>query len=135
MAGPVIGFGYTNNVINKDVWNAIPADLQQIMIEEGAKAELEGLRLAPYQNIVGIQTNQALGVQPSIFSEEILAHIHGVVLPQHVIPGWLKRLGYPGKGAEAVAIANEKTSAYTGIWINEDGSLKQVPITKGPAAR
>ena len=33
MSGPIIGFGYTNNVFIKDVWNAIPADLQQIMIE------------------------------------------------------------------------------------------------------
>ena len=48
MTGPVVGFGYTNNVINKDVWDNIPTDLQQIIIEEGAKAELEGLRLAPY---------------------------------------------------------------------------------------
>ena len=26
MSGPIIGFGYTNNVINKDVWNSIPSD-------------------------------------------------------------------------------------------------------------
>ena len=135
MAGPVIGFGYTNNVINKDVWNAIPADLQQIITEEGAKAELEALRLAPFQNIVGVQINQQLGVQPTPFSEEILGHIASVVVPQHVIPGWLKRLGYPEKGGDIVAIANEKMSPYTGIWINEDGSLKQVPITKGPRAQ
>ena len=135
MAGPVIGFGYTNNVINKDVWNAIPADLQQIIVEEGAKAELEALRLAPFQNIVGTQINQQLGVQPTPFSEEILGHIASVVLPQHVIPGWLQRLGYPEKGGDIVAIANEKISPYTGIWINEDGSIKQVPITKGPRAR
>ena len=38
MVGSVIGFGYTNNVINKDVWDGIPEDLQQIIIEEGAKA-------------------------------------------------------------------------------------------------
>ena len=135
MAGPVIGFGYTNNVINKDVWNEIPADLQQIIVEEGARAELEALRLAPFQNIVGMQINQQLGVQPSPFSEEILGHIAAVVLPQHVIPGWLQRLGYPEKGGDIVAIANEKMSPYTGIWINDDGSLKQVPITKGPRAQ
>ena len=58
MAGPIIGFGYTNNVINKDLWNEIPEDLQQIIIEEGARAELEGLRLSPFQNVVGLQINQ-----------------------------------------------------------------------------
>ena len=71
MAGPVIGFGYTNNVINKDVWDDIPEDLQQIMIEEGAKAELEALRLAPFENLFGLQANLTLGVQPVPFSQEI----------------------------------------------------------------
>ena len=67
IAGPVIGFGYTNNVINKDVWDDIPEDLQQIMIEEGAKAELEALRLAPFENLFGLQANLTLGVQPVPF--------------------------------------------------------------------
>ena len=134
MAGPVIGFGYTNNVINKDVWEDIPEDIQQIMIEEGAKAELEALRLAPYENIVALQANQFLGVQPVPFSEEIREHIQTVVLPEHVYPGWVRRLGYPGKNEEIIKAANEKASPYTGWWVNEDGSIKSVPITKGPSA-
>ena len=135
MNGPVIGFGYTNNVINKDVWDEIPADLQQIIIEEGAKAELEALRLAPFQNIVAPQINQALGVEQVVFSEEILRHIHTVVVPEHVLPGWLQRLGFPGKGEDIVATYNEKVSPYNGLWVNEDGSIEQVPITKGPRAQ
>ena len=134
MAGPIIGFGYTNNVINQDVWNDIPEDLQQIIVEEGAKAELEGLRIAPFQNVAPVLINQTLGVQPIPFSEDILRHIQTVVLPEHIIPGWLRRLGYPEKGADAVALANATISPYTGIWINDDGSLGQVPITKGPRA-
>ncbi len=134
MAGPVIGFGYTNNVINKDVWNGIPEDLQQIMIEEGAKSELEGLRLAPFQNVAAVAINQQLGTQPVPFSAETQQHIQTVVLPEYVIPGWLRRLGYPENNADIVAIFNEKLSPYTGIWINEDGSVEQVPITKGSRA-
>jgi TRAP-type C4-dicarboxylate transport system substrate-binding protein len=134
MAGPIVGFGYTNNVINKDIWNKIPEDLQQIMIEEGARAELEGLRLAPFQNVAAVAINQALGVQPVPFSPQIHQHIQTVVLPEYVIPGWLRRLGYPERNAEPVAIFNEKLSPYHGLWINEDGSIKQVPITKGPRA-
>ncbi len=135
MSGPVIGFGYTNNVINKDVWTGIPPDLQQIIIEEGAKAELEALRLAPFQNIIPVQINQQLGVQPVPFSEDIQEYIRTVVLPEHVIPGWLKRLGFPGKSEDVVAIANTKMGPYIGLWINEDGSIRQVPITKGPSAQ
>ncbi len=132
MAGPLIGFGYTNNVINKDIWNGIPDDLQQIMIEEGAKAELEGLRLAPFQNVAAVAINQQLGMQPVPFSPEIQQHIQETVLPEHVIPKWLRRLGYPGDNDDIVAISNEKLSPYTGLWINEDGTVNQVEITKGP---
>ena len=134
MAGPIIGFGYTNNVINKDIWNEIPEDLQQIMIEEGAKAELEGLRLAPFQNVAAVAINQSKDMQPVPFSPEIYQHIQTVVLPEYVIPGWLRRLGYPGKNGELVAIFNEKLSPYHGFWINEDGTIKNVAITKGPRA-
>ena len=134
MAGPIIGFGYTNNVINKDVWNSIPEDLQQIMIEEGAKAELEGLRLAPFQNVAAVAINQQLGMTPVQFSPEIHQHVQAVVLPEHVIPGWLRRLGFPERNAEIVAIYNEKVSPYTGFWVNEDGSIKGVPVTKGSRA-
>ncbi len=132
MSGPVIGFGYTNNVINKDVWDEIPADLQQIITEEGAKAELEALRLAPVQNLVAIQINQTLGIQPVPFSEDIVRYIQGVVFPEYVIPGWLRRIGYPEKGADIVAAFNEKVSPYLGLRIAEDGSTERVPITKGP---
>ena len=134
MAGPVIGFGYTNNVINKDVWDTIPENLQQIMIEEGAKAEMEGLRLAPFQNIAAVAINQQPGVQPVPFSPEIQKHIQEVVLPEFVIPRWLGRLGFPERNADVVAISNEKLSPYTGLWINEDGTISRVEITKGPRA-
>jgi len=135
MSGPIIGFGYTNNVINKDVWDRIPADLQQIITEEGAKAELEALRLAPFHNIIAVQINQTLGVQPVPFPEDTVRHIHGVVFPEYVLPGWLDRLGYPGDSEDVVDAFNSKVSPYLGIKIAEDGSLEQVPITKGPRAQ
>ncbi len=134
MAGPIVAFGYTHNIINQDLWNDIPEDLQQIMIEEGAKAELEALRLAPFQNVAAVQGNQILGVQPIPFSPELHGHIRSVVLTEHVLPGWLDRLGYPGSGADVVAIYNESVAPYTGLSIAPDGSINQVPITKGPAA-
>jgi transcriptional regulator of met regulon len=134
MAGPIIGFGYTNNVINKDVWNEIPEDLQQIMIEEGAKAELEALRLAPFQNVAAVALNQQLGVQPMPFSDDVQKDVLEVVLPERVIQGWLRRLGYPGKNSDTVDIYSEKVSPFTGLWVNEDGSIEQVPITEGTRA-
>ena len=135
IAGPVIGFGYTNNVINKDVWDGIPADLQQIIIEEGVKAELEALRLAPFQNFIALEAAEDLGLEAAPFSAETQEHIQTVVLTEHVIPGWLRRLGYPGSGADAVALYNAKSAPYTGLMIAPDGSIERVPITKGPRAR
>ena len=135
IAGPVIGFGYTNNVINQDVWDDIPADLQQIIIEEGAKTELEALRLAPFQNFIALEAAQDRGLEATPFSDQVREHIQTVVLPEHVIPGWLRRLGYPGSGADAVAIYNAKSAPYTGLMIAPDGSVERVPITKGPRAR
>ena len=67
--------------------------------------------------------------------EEIYRHIHTVVLPQYVIPGWIQRVGYPGKGEDIVAITNSKVAPYIGMEIAEDGSLRPVPITKGALAK
>ena len=134
MAGPLIGFGYTNNVISKDVWDAMPADLRQIMIEEGAKLELEALRLAPFQNFVALEANQMAGMRARPFPAETQQYIDGTVAPEHVLPGWLRRLGYPERGQAVVAIYNSKTAPYTGLRVNADGSIERAPITKGPRA-
>ena len=131
MMGPLIAFGYTNNVVNHDVWDGIPADLQQIIIEEGAKAELEALRLAPFQNIMAVQLNQALGVQPTLFTEEQVRYIAGVVVPEFVVPGWVQRLNYPEENHDAVRIFNEHGGPFIGLRIAEDGSVERAPITRG----
>ena len=134
MAGPLIGFGYTNNVINKDVWDRMPADLQQIMIEEGAKMELEALRLAPYQNFIALEANKQAGLKPRPFNAETWQHIDEVVLTEHVLPGWVRRLDYPNSGREIVGIYNDKVAPYAGLSINPDGSIGRVEITRGPRA-
>ena len=134
IAGPVIGFGYTNNVINQDVWNRMPEDLQRIMIEEGAKMELEALRLAPFQNFVALEANKMAGLKPTPFSEDTRQHIDATVAPEYVLTGWLRRLGYPERGQEIVDIYNSKSAPYTGLRVNADGTVERVAITKGPRA-
>ncbi|MXZ91343.1 MAG: hypothetical protein F4W95_11835 [Chloroflexi bacterium] len=135
MAGPLIGFGYTNNVINQDVWDKMPADLRQIMTEEGAKMELEALRLAPFQNFIALEANKQAGLKIQPFTDESLRHVDEVVLPEHVLPGWLRRLGYPNSGGEIVSLFNEKVGPYSGFRINADGSIERVAATKGPRAQ
>ena len=130
--GPLRGLLSSNNVINADVWDEIPADLQQIFIEEGAKAELEQLRLTSIQNVIGVQKNIDAGMTLVEFSPELAEHSFDVAVVEHVIPGWLNRVGYPGKGDNAVATFNEHVGPYVGLRIESDGSVGQVPVIQGP---
>ena len=133
--GPLKSLLSTNNVINAAVWKSIPADLQQIFIEEGAKAELEQLRLTSIQNVTGVQKNIDAGMELVEFSPELADHSLNVSVVQHVIPGWLNRVGYPEKGDEAVAMFNDHVGPYVGLTINADGSVSSSEVTKGPHAQ
>jgi TRAP-type C4-dicarboxylate transport system substrate-binding protein len=133
--GPLKSLLSTNNVINADVWDRIPADLQQILIEEGAKAELEQLRLTSIQNVTGVQKNIDAGMELVEFSPELADHSLNVSVVQHVIPGWLRRVGYPEKGDNAVGMFNEHVGPYVGLAIDADGSVSETTVTKGPHAR
>ena len=130
--GPLISFLPSSNLVNARVWNQIPADLQQIFIEEGAKSELEQLRLASVQNIVGVQDNLDADIELVEFSPEIREHSFNMAVMQYVIPDWLRRLGYPGRNSDAVALFNEYVGSYVGLRIEPDGSVTQIRITEGP---
>ena len=132
--GPLKSLLSTNNVVNSTVWEKIPADLQQIFIEEGAKAELEQLRLTSIQNVTGVQKNVDAGMELVEFSSDLADHSFNVAVVQHVIPEWLNRLDYPGDGDEAVGIFNEHVGPYVGLSIGADGAISESPITKGPHA-
>ncbi len=133
--GPLKSLLSTNNVINADVWNDIPADLQQILIEEGAKSELEQLRLTSIQNVTGVQKNIDAGMELVEFSPELADHSLNVAVIEHVIPGWLSRVGYPEKGDEAVGMFNEHVGPYVGLTIGADATVNPAPIAKGPHAQ
>ena len=136
--GPLKSLLSTNNVINADVWNQIPEDLQQILIEEGAKSELEQLRLTSIQNVTGVIKNTQVAQPPMElveFSPDLAAHSLNVAVKQHVIPGWLRRLGFPGKGDEAVEMFNEHVGPYVGMSIGADGSVSDTEISKGAHAQ
>ena len=123
--GPLISFPSTNNVINGKVWDKIPADLQQIFIEEGAKSELEALRIASIQNEMGLLRNTLAGLEFVPFSDELKKHSFEVAVLEHVIPAWVRKVG--GYDAPMVTVFNEKVSPIVGLRIEPDGS---VTITK-----
>lgn len=117
-----------------DVWKQMPVDLQKILIEERARAELEQFRLAPAQILASVQENIVVGLEPIEFSSGLEQHSFNVALMQYVIPAWLRRLGHPAKGSDAVALFNGSARPYVGLRIDPDGTVVKGPITKGPNA-
>ena len=133
MNGPLANLNSTIIAINDQVWDSIPDDLQQILLEEGAKFELEVLRLAAIQNIAPLQRNLEAGMEYAEFSTEIRTLGFESAI-ESVIPGWIERLGYPGSGHDTVETFNEHVGPYVGLYIDENGSAVRTAITAGPHA-
>ena len=131
MNGPLPSFTATNNIVNSMVWDRMPEDLQQIFLEEGARSELEQLRLTAIQNEVGTEKNLNAGLELVKFSDEINAQIR-IATKTHVLPGWLRRLGGPddARAKEWVPLFNERVGSWVGLKIEDDGTISEVPITQ-----
>jgi TRAP-type C4-dicarboxylate transport system substrate-binding protein len=126
--GPLISWPDTNNVINGKVWAKIPPDLQQILIEEGAKSELEALRVGSAQNESGLLRSVKAGMTYVEFSPELKARSDAAVLDR-VMPSWIKRVGGPDK--PFIKIYNEKVAPLVGLRIEADGKLTKIPVVQG----
>ena len=133
MNGPLTSFNSTTIAINDQVWDGIPGDLQQILFEEGAKYELEALRLAAIQNITHLQGNIQAGLEYVEFNPEIRRMSYESAV-ESVIPGWLRRLGYPDSGHDTVEIFNEHVGPFVGLYVDENGAVVWTNITAGPHA-
>ena len=103
MNGPLYYFQSTTVAVSNPVWDGIPTDLQQILIEEGARHELESLRLATIQGMTAVERFTGTGIQLVEFSPEIRAQSRRVAI-ECVIPGWLERIGHPSTGRCAGSI-------------------------------
>ena len=128
MVGPLSSQLLSNAIINKEVWDDLPADIQQILLEEGARHELEAIRVTPAWNEVWIGRNVDAGLTYQPFNEQVMSHMKDVAVMQHVIPGFVNRVG--GGDADIIKLFNEKVSHIVGLRINEDGSTEAVPITE-----
>ena len=92
--GPLTSWPSSHNVINGEVWASIPDDLKEIMKEEGAKLELEALRVGSIQNELGLQKNIDAGMTYVEFGPEMRAHSDSAV-SNSVVPNWVDRVGGP----------------------------------------
>ena len=128
MVGPLSSQLLTNAIINKEVWDGLPTDIQQILLEEGARHELEAMRVTPAWNEVWVDRNVAEGLVFQPFNEELMTHMKNVAVMEHVIPGFVNRVG--GGDADIIKLFNEKVAHIVGLRINSDGSTEAVPITE-----
>ncbi len=124
MSGPLPLFTVENATFNYDVWQAIPEDFRQILIEEGARYELEFFRVTPILSALGIPKLLDEGMIYTPFSEEIRAHLFEEVALKYVIPQWVKRVG--GADTEAVKLFNKNVGPVAGIQINSDGTASLI---------
>ena len=110
--------------MNKDQFDALPPDFQQILLEEGAKFELEILRVSPILGEIGIPRAVETGLEYSEFSPELWDYIFNEVVLNRIVPKWVERTG--GPDSDAVALFNEVASPVVGVRINPDGSASTI---------
>ena len=123
MNGFLVSLFNDNVVMNATNFNKLPDDIQAILIEEGAKHELEALRLAAIQNEVGVKKNELAGLTKVLFSDELQDLSDQAVL-NNVVPGWINRVG--DMSDPIFDIFNEKITPIVGIRIEDDGTVVRV---------
>ena len=118
--GPLTSWPSSHNVVNKEIWESIPTDLQEIWKEESVKLELEALRLGAIQNELGLQKNIDAGLEYIEFGPEMRAISDDAVI-NNVVPNWVDRVG--GPDAPFVGVFNEAIAPIVGITIEADGTI------------
>ena len=128
--GPLVSFPSNNNVINAEKWASIPEDLQQIILEEAAKSELEALRISSIQNEMGLLKNtsddpRGAGIDAMEFvpfSEEMTFRSLNTAVMEHVVPAWVNRVGDTSHPIIADTF-NNKVGPIVGLKIEDDGTV------------
>ena len=125
MVGPLATQTVNTVIISPQVWNELPPDLQQILIEEGARHELEGLRVTPGWNEVWIPRNIEAGMIFQEFSQDMLDHQSNIVATEYVIPGIIARQDEDNR-ANMIELFNEKIGPIVGLRVLPDGSAERI---------
>jgi len=128
MVGPLSSQLINTMVMNSKVFSDLPEDLRQILVEEGARHELEAMRVTPAWNEVWTGRLVDAGLEHIEFTPEMKEIQANKAVPIHVLPNWIKRVG--GPDTDIVRLFNEKIAPIVGLKINDDGTTSPVPITK-----
>ena len=124
LVGPIISVGHSWFTINQSRWDEMPADLQNIIMEEGARhAYLNRQLLFEHFAPTAVQENIAEGMELVEFTDEMKAAQRRSAI-ENVVPGWVTRVG--GPDSEAAQIFNELVAPIVKVRINADGSASAI---------
>ena len=124
MAGRLPLFTVENATVNADVWNSLPEEFRDILLEEGAGYELEFFRVTPILSSLGIPKLLDEDMIYIPFSDEMKEFMFEEVGMGRVIPNWISRFGV--RATEAAEIFNRTVGPVAGVRINPDGSASLI---------
>ncbi len=120
MSGPLPLFTVENATFNYAVWQEIPEDFRQILLDESARYELQFFRVSPIISALGIPKLLGEGMIYIPFNEEIRKHLFEEVALKYVILQWVNRVcRYK---TEAEELFNKNVGPVAGIQINPGGT-------------
>ena len=120
LVGPIISVGHSWFTINQSRWDEMPPDLQNIIMEEGARhAYLNRQLLFEHFAPTAVEENIREGMQLVEFTPEMQAAQRQSAIA-NVVPGWVERVG--GSTSEAAVIFNDLVAPIVKVAINPDGT-------------
>ena len=120
LAGPIVSIVHSWFAMNQAQWNRLPADLQNIILEEGARHSAINRKLLREQwQQDAVNKNLAEGMASNPFDETLLRAIQDASI-QRVVPRWVERVG--GPTSPMARLFNEKAAPIVGVAIRPDGS-------------
>lgn len=124
LVGPIVAIGVTWITMNKDVWDAIPPDLQAIIKEEGERHQRTSREwVETVWAEEGIRENTEGGMEYIEFNQEVKDALFQAGR-NNVLPKWVERTG--GPNSEAVQIYNEKAAPIIGVRVGADGQAEDI---------
>ena len=119
LAGPIVSITHSWFTMNQALWDTIPEDLQNIILEEGARHSAINRKLLRGQwQKDAVEINLEEGMAQNQFDETLLRTIQDASI-ERVVPNWVEKVG--GMTSEIVAVFNEKATPILGVVIKPEG--------------
>ena len=120
LVGPIVSVGHSWFTISHTRWDRMPQDLQNIILEEGARhAYLNRQLLFEHFAPTAIAENVAEGMKLVEFTDAMKTAQRRSAI-ENVVPGWVDRVG--GPTSEAALIFNDLVAPIVKVAINPDGT-------------